>query len=66
MSTITLSPCQGEFQREAEVAGSGGIGAVGEQRGIRLLIVVGGDSHQATQGVVGHKGKFESIVASGG
>ena len=58
--------CQGEFQGDTEIAGGGGIGTAGEQRGVRLLIIVGGDGHQATQGVIGHKRDFDGTVAAGG
>ena len=63
---IVLSPCQGELQREAEVAGGGGIRTAGEERRVGLLIVVGRDGHQTTQGVVGHERDFEGAVTAGG
>ena len=54
--------CQREFQGDTEIAGGGGIGTAGEQRGVRLLIIVGGDGHQATQGVIGHKRDLTALL----
>ena len=63
---IPLLPSEGEFKGEAEVARGGGIGAAGEERRVSLLVVVGRDGHQTTQGVVGHEGELEGAVATGG
>ena len=53
--------CQGELDGETEVVGGGRIARRGEQRGVGLGVVVGGEGEEARKGVVGHEGELEEI-----
>lgn len=64
VTEFRLLPSQRELQRQTEITGCGRVAAAGEQWGVCLLIIIGGEGKQTTQGIVGHKREFESRVAT--